>query len=183
LEKESNMKSPIKPFLFTVFFFFLLYHPSIFAQIHFISEGAFGAVIPSTELQWFSAAKSAEKNTIRWSTGFEYNSNFFILEKSYNGKNYEAIAARQAAGLSSSKVNYCILDNSVSNVIQYYRLKYVDHDGSEKILDELKFDYTYFATRKEIKSRTDYKNNEVTESYRGPVLIQFVDGSFERKIQ
>jgi hypothetical protein len=77
-----------------------------------------------------------DKQTVRldWATSSELNSDYFSIEKSGNGKDYQSIGKVKAAGSSSHKIGYSFDDNSVTknDKISYYRLKQVDENGSFK---------------------------------------------------
>ncbi len=76
-----------------------------------------------------------------WQTASEINNEKFILEKSFDGENWFAIAEVQGAGNSNSILNYSFTDNSLIKELQYYRLTQVDFDGTQdksKIVQVLK---------------------------------------------
>ncbi len=77
-----------------------------------------------------------DKQTVRldWSTSSEINSDYFIVEKSVNGKDFIAIGQLKAAGNSTQKLDYFLTDNLIaeSNKTLYYRLKQVDFNGDFK---------------------------------------------------
>ncbi|MES1214609.1 MAG: T9SS type A sorting domain-containing protein [Bacteroidota bacterium] len=78
----------------------------------------------------FTAALESKTVALKWTTEQETNSNRFEVEKSYDGKNFSAIATVFAAN-SSSVTNYFYKDelNSDASQIIYYRLKMIDNDG------------------------------------------------------
>ena len=69
---------------------------------------------------------------ISWTTLSEENSKEFVVERSINGITFEAIGVIPAAGSSNSLKEYSITDNSISTLVNYYRLKMVDNDGVVK---------------------------------------------------
>lgn len=69
---------------------------------------------------------------LNWQTGSEVNSNFFVVERSDDGVHFESIAIVDAAGNSSSVLNYSYLDNSPLAGNNYYRLKQVDVDAQQE---------------------------------------------------
>ena len=72
---------------------------------------------------------------LSWTTASEVNANMFVLERSIDGKNFEAITKVKAAGNSSSLKAYSHLDKGIITLLNsagtiYYRLKMVDNDNT-----------------------------------------------------
>lgn len=65
-----------------------------------------------------------------WTTTTEINNDFFIVERSIDGRLFEEITMVDGAGNSTISINYRALDTSPVIGINYYRLKQVDFDGS-----------------------------------------------------
>lgn len=75
-------------------------------------------------------------NRIVWSTLFEENSDYFILEKSTDTKVWEYVAIEKAGGNSTEIINYSAIDDNPNrNGFDYYRLKQFDLDGSVELSD------------------------------------------------
>ncbi len=77
------------------------------------------------ELIDFIGFNIGNKNQLYWSTKIETDFNYFILEKSNNGKDFYKVDTIHSKGNNS---NYGYLDNANSQ--SYYRLKIVDNDGT-----------------------------------------------------
>ena len=71
-------------------------------------------------------------NIVRWSTASETNSDYFTVERSEDGVNYQPIAQLDAAGTSSSTISYSFKDDDAPMNTVYYRLRQTDLDGSWK---------------------------------------------------
>lgn len=65
---------------------------------------------------------------IDWKTTQEINNDYFIIQRSYDGKNFEAIAKIPSKGNVNGE-NYQYLDKTPFNGYNYYRLVQVDKDG------------------------------------------------------
>ncbi len=81
------------------------------------------------ELIEFGAMKSPVGVNTYWTTALEINSDYFIVEKSADGKIFTAIGKVKAAGGQKIK-NYSLTDSIPYDGINYYRLKQVDKNGS-----------------------------------------------------
>lgn len=78
----------------------------------------------------FTATASPVGNQLRWNTAQEINSARFVVERSADGKTYQAVATLTAAGTSSSARTYQYLDAATSLPTAYYRLRAEDLDGT-----------------------------------------------------
>ncbi|MBX9853621.1 MAG: T9SS type A sorting domain-containing protein, partial [Cytophagaceae bacterium] len=77
----------------------------------------------------FDAIIIAEKVKLVWSTSWEKNNAYFIVERSANGNNFSEVAYVQGNGSSNTIINYNSWDSNPLSGISYYRLKQVDFDG------------------------------------------------------
>src|SRR5574343_12134 len=74
---------------------------------------------------------------VSWQTASEHNSASFILERSTDGKEWEAITTLEAAGNSNSTIDYQFEDVTTLRFVGYYRLTQVDIDGKQKVYDPI----------------------------------------------
>ncbi|MBK9046462.1 MAG: T9SS type A sorting domain-containing protein [Bacteroidetes bacterium] len=81
------------------------------------------------ELLSFEAIKSGNNVDLIWRTASEINNDYFTIQKSKNGYEFEDIATVDGAGNSTSVTNYKITDTKPYNGINYYRLMQTDFDG------------------------------------------------------
>ncbi len=87
----------------------------------------------------FSVSKATSANLLQWSTGAEFNTRYFEVQQSTNGRDFTTIATVNASGNSSTVKNYQYSDNLslVQAPVTYYRLKVVDNNGSFSYSDIL----------------------------------------------
>ncbi len=83
------------------------------------------------ELLSFEAECDKDGNAlITWETATEINNDYFILEKSKDGKDFTEIAMIEGQGYSNRIVEYSYIDEHLFFGDNYYRLKQVDFDGT-----------------------------------------------------
>lgn len=82
------------------------------------------------ELASFSAAAKDETVVLNWTTASEHHSNYFVVERSADLKSFESIGEISAAGVSTQRKQYSHTDAYPMTGQNYYRLKFVDADGS-----------------------------------------------------
>lgn len=80
----------------------------------------------------FTAREVEKEALLQWTTTSETNASHFEVERSTDARNFEKIAAVEAAGNSSSAHNYAFTDIKFSSLATqvYYRLRSVDRDGT-----------------------------------------------------
>jgi hypothetical protein len=85
----------------------------------------------AVELIYFSAEPQGEIVMCKWETASETNNDYFEVERSFDGNNFEFLGRVEGFGQGVSNVNikYSFPDNDLCNDIRYYRLKQVDTDG------------------------------------------------------
>lgn len=77
----------------------------------------------------FDAKTNTNGIQLHWSTATEINNDYFTLERSIDGNNWEILAYVEGAGNSNQQLNYEYTDEYPYHGISYYRLKQTDFDG------------------------------------------------------
>jgi hypothetical protein len=81
------------------------------------------------ELVAFRAEAVDNDVELSWTTGSEYNSDYFTVERSEDGVHFSHILQKDAAGNSSSTRHYSAIDEHPMYGISYYRLSQTNFDG------------------------------------------------------
>ena len=87
-----------------------------------------GSTLP-IELLYFNAEQTDQGVLCSWVTATEIDNDYFVVERSYDGKEFVALGTIDGAGNSSTTLHYKFLDKTVCYGLAYYRLKQVDFDG------------------------------------------------------
>jgi hypothetical protein len=88
-------------------------------------------LLPITLLD-FTATKNQQTALLKWVLGEQLNTSYVEIERSANGANFTAIKRIEATGNSSTTSNYSYTDAMPLADKNYYRLKFVNVDGSEQ---------------------------------------------------
>lgn len=72
---------------------------------------------------------------LEWTTETEINNDYFVIERSTNGLDWEFLKEVDGAGNSNILIDYSEKDANPELGINYYRLKQIDFDGEEEIFD------------------------------------------------
>ena len=70
-----------------------------------------------------------------WQTASELHNDYFIIEKSSNGYDWEQSGIVNGAGNSNQVLNYNFIDYFPYLGLSYYRLTQVDFDGAQETFD------------------------------------------------
>ncbi|MCC6180891.1 MAG: T9SS type A sorting domain-containing protein [Bacteroidia bacterium] len=81
-------------------------------------------------LLYFTAELNNKQVNLKWATASELNNDFFTIEKSNNGIQFESLTTTKAKGNENELTIYNDVDMNPFDVITYYRLKQTDKDGS-----------------------------------------------------
>ena len=131
------------------------------------------------ELISFSGEKNLNYNELNWSTATERDNDYFILEYSENGNDWELISRIPGAGNSIEIINYSFPHYGFNKSnINYYRLSQFDYDGKSKEYPVISMDN---RGEIEIEKILDLSGREVQENYMGIILIYFKGGGFEKR--
>ncbi len=119
------------------------------------------SVLPISLLDFNLKKLNNRSIQIDWTSSTEINSDFFAVQRSTNGRQWEQLETISAAGNSEVKIDYQYIDKNIpvtrtNSSNYYYRLKLVDLDGS----------YEYSPTRKLILD--SFKNAQIS-IYPNPV--------------
>lgn len=96
----------------------------------------FSIILP-IELLNFSCNDVGNSVLLEWQTASEINNDYFEIERSSNGIDWEALMQIKGAGTTNTIQSYNFLDEVIVEGIHYYRLKQVDYDG--------KFSYSHIC--------------------------------------
>ncbi|NND94515.1 MAG: T9SS type A sorting domain-containing protein, partial [Flavobacteriales bacterium] len=104
------------------------------------SPFTFGSKSPSTnplpiELVAFDAILEGGRVIITWTTASEINNDYFTIERSKDGRDWEIVNEVPGAGFSSGLLHYEDIDIMPFSGLSYYRLKQTDFDGSFEYSD------------------------------------------------
>lgn len=93
-------------------------------------------VLP-VELTSFGVNCEKDYPIVSWQTASEHNSAAFIIHRSTDGIEWEAITEIEAAGNSNVTIDYNYEDVTTMRFVGYYRLTQVDLDGKQKVYDPI----------------------------------------------
>jgi alpha-galactosidase len=86
----------------------------------------------------FSATKKDDKVVLNWTTLHEQFTKAFVIERSHNGRDFQAIGSMNASGDSYSNLSYIFYDRYPMKGMNCYRIRQVDENN----------DYSFSEIRK-----------------------------------
>lgn len=85
------------------------------------------------ELLSFTAQPENNRVHVQWTTASETNNDYYTVERSFDGVNYEQVAMVDGTGNSTSNINYETYDDLPYPGTSYYRLIQTDFNGTREI--------------------------------------------------
>jgi hypothetical protein len=102
------------------------------------------------EITSFKATQQNNAVQLKWVTASEQNNLRFDIERSNDGKNFFKIGSREGFGNSHILKDYYFNDDYPNQGTNYYRLKQLDYDGTEKIIDPIAINLGFSALEMDI---------------------------------
>lgn len=96
--------------------------------------GSLSLVVLPVELTDFSAECISKGVQLNWSTISEENNDFFFIESSKDGLNWNEVAKVKGSGTVGYLKKYIHTDFITENGLRYYRLSQIDFDKTKKTL-------------------------------------------------
>jgi len=99
-----------------------------FSSFYFASQN----ITLPLELLTFKGSLQGSSAQLKWETASERNTSHFVVERSLDGRNFDAIGTVAAGGNTQAVTNYAYPDNDVTSLSVsriYYRLKMFDDNG------------------------------------------------------
>ncbi len=134
------------------------------------------------ELIYFKGESNLRGNLLSWVTATEIENDFFHLERSYDGIDFEVITKIQGNGNSTESHFYQFLDQQPRIGINYYRLSQFDFDGDQSYVgDIIALEYTNGEfVQVYPKPTTNFLNISYFGKARGPLDIRLFDAAGKR---
>ena len=86
------------------------------------------SALPVDLISFDAKVNGVDKVDVTWKTASEQNNSHFIVERSYNARDFEAIGRVEGKGDSNSEYAYRFTDSNPLDGTSYYRLTQVDQD-------------------------------------------------------
>jgi len=114
------------------------------------------------ELIDFSAKATDKGVALFWQTAIEINNDYFTLERSNNGRDFEKIEQISGAGNSDNRVEYETIDFAPLKGENYYRLRQIDFDGKETLHTVIS---VFVKNEESVKVYPTLVNNEINIAF------------------
>lgn len=122
-------------------------------------------------------------NNLTWITATEKNNDYFVLESSIDGIDWQQLFLINGAGTSITNNNYSFVDiNYVKDTVNYYRLSQVDYNGDTEVFTDRLVAIDNRQRFRAIVMFINLLGQQVLPDTKGVVIIVYNDGSLERYI-
>jgi hypothetical protein len=130
------------------------------------------------ELVEFSCVNTGTHNLLKWTTASERDNDFFTLERSANGVDFDTFVIVPGAGNTSTELTYVQHDYSPFFPLTYYRLSQTDYDGTTKSFAPILVKVSEPAI---IVGLFNLSGQQVDESAKGLVFVHYSDGRIVKR--
>ncbi len=100
---------------------------------HSMCNYSIPAGILSVDLKYFKAQKNRNTSLLTWETDSEINNDYFLIERSVDGKQFESLGNVPGNGTTDETQSYSFTDQSPLLGSNYYRLQQVDLNGTRTL--------------------------------------------------
>jgi hypothetical protein len=127
----------------------------------------------------FEASHNDNGVLVEWSTLSQVNNDYFNIQKSIDGYEWEDKATIEGAGSTNTQMSYTWLDTNPSMNISYYRLKQTDYNGQSETFSPAT---VLISSREKIVDKIfNLMGQEVENTYEGIVIELYQDGTSVKK--
>jgi len=93
------------------------------------------------ELLYFRSELALQAVNLQWRTAAEIGNDYFTIERSKDGSNFETLGTIDGAGNSTWQIDYSFSDSKPLSGTSYYRLKQTDYDGQYEYSEVIASNY------------------------------------------
>jgi len=83
----------------------------------------------------FDAVPNGSEIELHWATATEVNNDFFTIERTNDGVNFEELEKVKGSGNTSTEMKYSTVDKKPLTGLFYYRLRQTDFDGKTEVFN------------------------------------------------
>ena len=139
--------------------------------------GPVGSPLPIS-LVSFTGFENKDFIELEWVVASQINNDYFTIDHSLDGFNWETITIIDGSGNTSNILIYNYTHKNPNFGINYYRLKQTDYDGKFEIFNPIA---VYIKKEKSyIVSRYNLLGQPVNKEYKGILIIQWDNGDIEK---
>ncbi|MBL0136776.1 MAG: metallophosphoesterase [Chitinophagaceae bacterium] len=110
----------------------------------------------------FDVYQKNETALLQWSSAYEVDNDYYIIERSTNGIDYNIQISMKGAGNSQSVTNYEYIDSKPVEGINYYRLIQKDKSGKTSIVGIRKVNFRSYRGFNVVVHSNPVLNNDVS---------------------
>lgn len=139
-----------------------------------LSGALVGNPLPIELISFNATCDNLNRTVLQWTTASETNNDYFTIQRSRDGYNWEEIGFLPGAGNSIHSLQYSFTDDQIQTSTTYYKLKQTDYDGQfsySNIVSSNCDDYTTW----EIEVVNPVQNNQIEVLIKSP---EFIDAQF-----
>ncbi|MCD6019292.1 MAG: hypothetical protein K0S53_2413 [Bacteroidetes bacterium] len=91
-----------------------------------------GSVLPVDLIEFHPVCQKNKVVDLKWSVASQGNNDYFTIERSHDGLNFEHVGQVDGGGTTHESKQYALRDDKPYEGLSYYRLQQTDFDGQSK---------------------------------------------------
>jgi len=133
------------------------------------------------ELMEFNGKQNGVNNLLYWNTASEQNNDYFTLERTTDGDNWEEVTRMNGAGNSQEVLSYSYLDSQYERgKVNYYRLSQTDFDGNSETFNVISIDNS--LNQRTLVKIINMSGQEVKDINATGIYMEVYDDGSMRKV-
>ncbi|CAN5226679.1 hypothetical protein BH09BAC5_BH09BAC5_01310 [soil metagenome] len=140
------------------------------------------STLPIELLSFTGSLISNKTNRLEWSCASETNNEYFTLERSSDGINFQDVTRIQGAGNSTQPTNYSFDDATFPGTYNYYRLKQTDFNGRTETFGTVVIDDRNVVDKRKVVKVLNGLGQEINIDDPGFKIIFYDDGTVLKRM-
>jgi hypothetical protein len=159
-----------------------MFDPDAWADQCLAEDDVTGLGLPQTtvpvEFSNIEARRTDDGNVkVQWSTATEVNNDHFVVQHSYDGREFEDFARVEGAGTTYEEMTYSAEHSAPIKGINYYRIAQVDYDGTTSHSDIVSIQMSKALTLQLRPTIVENTLNYDVGNATAKMIIMSIDGS------
>lgn len=139
-----------------------------------------GSALPVELLSFDAELTDNQYVNIMWSTASQLINDYFTIETSIDGYEWEEFTKIPGCGNCNTQMDYRVVDENPYKGISYYRLKQTDYDGNSETFHPVSVNIK--PERKEVVKIYNQIGQEVNDDFKGLVILLWDNGEITKTI-
>jgi hypothetical protein len=140
--------------------------------------GPTGTPLPIELISFIGILNMDETVTLNWVVGSEIDNDYYTIEHSTDGYEWEVIGIVDGVGVTTQTLEYTFIHVDTKSGTNYYRLKQTDYDGKFEKFGPISVEV--IREKQYVVRMYNLLGQPVNENYKGIVILEWDNGEREK---